>query len=121
MGRSNKMPAMPSAAAAAAAFASGHLTHDMTPLPRPAQDSADGANFGDAPSREKELPAYRLVVEVDAGRAHTLELSSGDDLAKRVWDFVAQHRMKEVFEGPLLERAQSMLSSQQREDRVDIC
>jgi len=49
-----KPTSAPSAAAAAAAFASGCFPHELTPVARPAQDSADTANFGDC---QRELPS----------------------------------------------------------------
>mmetsp|Transcript_85777 Transcript_85777/g.243296 ORF Transcript_85777/g.243296 Transcript_85777/m.243296 type:complete len:108 (+) Transcript_85777:175-498(+) len=64
--------------------------------------------------------AFQLYVQIADGNAPVLDFNASDDLPERIGSFVARHKMRDLFEGPLLERARLMVRTGQQEDTVDI-
>jgi len=112
-----------SAAAAAAAFAARGLGAEMTPVARPTQDSADDAGWASLAEEDKakQGSGFRLVVQVSDGNAPELRWhEGGEDLETLVQQFVAEHKIKDLFTEPLVKRAAAMVRDGMREDSVDI-
>jgi len=72
------------------------------------------------PTSSKESTIFRLTVKLREDDAAEIEFSDRDELPTAVQKFVEQHKIKELFAGPLMERAEAMLRSGTSEDSVDV-
>jgi len=84
------------------------------------RDSGGNEEFVRMPTSSKDSNIFRLTVKLSEDDASDIEFSGRDELPTAVQKFVEQHKMRELFAGPLLERAEAMLSSGTTEDSVDV-
>mmetsp|Transcript_58 Transcript_58/g.119 ORF Transcript_58/g.119 Transcript_58/m.119 type:complete len:977 (-) Transcript_58:226-3156(-) len=84
------------------------------------RDLSGSEEFANVPRSPNEKTSFRLTVKLSEDNASEIEFSDRDELPTAVQTFVKQHKMKELFAGPLLERAEAMLRSGTSEDSVDV-
>jgi len=83
-------------------------------------DSGGNQEFASVPTSSKESTIFRLTVKLSEDDASDIMFSDRDELPTAVQKFVEQYKIRELFAGPLLERAEAMLSSGTSEDLVDV-
>eukprot|EP00747_Dinoflagellata_sp_TGD_P085104 gnl/TRDRNA2_/TRDRNA2_162767_c3_seq2.p1 gnl/TRDRNA2_/TRDRNA2_162767_c3~~gnl/TRDRNA2_/TRDRNA2_162767_c3_seq2.p1 ORF type:complete len:303 (+),score=53.21 gnl/TRDRNA2_/TRDRNA2_162767_c3_seq2:26-910(+) len=85
-------------------------------VPLPSED----APAASTPSSPPGAKAFALSVQLADGQVSVLGFDKGDDLLQIVTDFRTCHRLRDLFEGPLLSHAELMLCMGRKEDRLDI-
>jgi len=84
------------------------------------KDSGGNEELVHLPKSPEERTIFRLNVKLSDDNASEIEFCDRDELPAAVQRFVEQHKIKELFAGPLLERAEAMLRSGTTADSVDV-
>jgi len=95
------------------ALACGRRGDSATSPPAPDQPVPPGPT-------PRQRNVYTLNVQVSEERVCHIQFVNGDNLLQLVKDFLTQNHMREIFEGPLLRRAELMRLSGIQEESVDI-
>lgn len=88
--------------------------------PRVPAISPEGKDSLEAFASEDLVMSFQLRVVLDESHVEQLEWLPGDELSLHVDSFVATHRLKALFRGPLLAQAETMVRTLTKTACVDI-